>query len=238
PTGPRGPARGSNPESPTMPAPPSRRWRPWRPGSSAVRHHGAHQPADEGTGQGLAADQQPVVDRAEEEVDRDLRVEIGPQLATLDATPEEAPDLGDAPRQHLLPEPPGKLAVDGEIRYQAADDAPVQPGVEVADHAPEVSVQRRSGVTEVAHRRLLLNHLEQRRQGQLLLRPPAPVDRGFRHPRPGRDALNRQPMHAAACQDLARCPQDGVSGRRLARPAPAGPSGFMEYAPGFHGSSL
>ena len=68
---------------------------------------------------------------------------------------------------------------------------------------------------------LLFNDLEQRGQRKILLRPPAPIDRGLRDAGPCRHALDRQPVHATVPQNL---PQAGIRYRTVFETGARGPA--------------
>lgn len=165
--------------------------------------HGVDDALGETRVERAAAEHQAVVERPEQQLVDQLTVGVGPQVAALDPAVDEAVHLGDARRDHLFAEAARELGVRGEVGDEPLHHAPHQRRAEDPHRGAHEHDELVARVVEVRGRDELLDHVDQHREGQLVLGAPAPVDRGLGHTRARGDALDRQTVHAALREQLA-----------------------------------
>ena len=174
-------------------------------------------PSGEPLVQRRPAQQQPVVDGAEQELVGELDVGVGAQVAALDPACEQPVGLGDPHRHDLVLERLGQPGVGGEVGdeplHDAAHDRRAEDGDGGVDEADELGAR----VAEVRGGDDLLDHVDQHGERELVLAAPAAVDGRLRDSGPRRDALDGEIPDAAFGEELTRGVEDRLVGAGAAR---------------------
>jgi hypothetical protein len=136
------------------------------------------------------AEQQPMLGRAEEQVQHDLTVRRRRNLPPRHSPVKHDPVLGAERLEHAVPPGPAQFRVvlclgdePGEHRPHRGAGDRAHPG---AQRGEQVAAQRPG----IRQRLLLAERGDERIQREQPLGRPAPVDGGLAHPRPGGDLLD------------------------------------------------
>ena len=172
-----------------------------------ARMHRVHRALREGAIERLAGEQEPVVDRADEQLVRRLadRCPGAGRRARCRAR------RGARPRRRAPTTTRSRKAwaSSGSVARSETRPCMTRPmSVEPStfDRGVHERQQLRAGIAQLGQLDDLLDHVENDRQRQLVLVAPAPVDRGLRDAGARRDLLDREALDAALDEQLARRP--------------------------------
>jgi hypothetical protein len=170
--------------------------------------------------------QQPVVRRAEQQVEHNVGIGARGDLAAVDGPPDQDRVAGPERLEHPLPPRGGQR----RVTLGLGDQPGQHPARRGAGHRPDPAAQRGEQVAVEGPgvgQGLLPGELGQEgveRQGAA--GSPAPVDRGLAHAGPGGHLLHGHPAEAALGQEFCGGGQDGTVRLLAARPAtPSGQAG-------------
>jgi len=184
-------------------------------------NHDSHNSFRELLGQRRMTVQQPVIERAVQQVDGGLDVGAERDIAARERPLEDGPRQRPARFDEPFPVDGAKPWVAPGLGDQRADDPAVRPVAHPRDprhqQFEQVTAQR-AGVRRLAARvrPLLVERVERE---HLLLRPPA-VDRGLAHPGEFGDRVHADRGHPALEQEFRGGGEDRLPGGLAARPAP------------------
>ena len=166
-----------------------------------------------------AAEHESEVDGSDEELGRDRRIGVGPEVAAGDPALDHARHLRPAVGDDPGPERIADRRVARDLRQHRPDDrAPRRRGDRV-ERIAHRGLELGPGIADVGDVQVRAGETEDELQGEGLLGRPAPVDRPLADARPGRHMLEAQPGEALLDEQIARGIKDRLVGALAARPA-------------------
>lgn len=159
-----------------------------------------------------AAEEEAVVDRADQKFVCAPRIGVDAQVAALYSPIDDRLDVGDAGLDDSLLVGAGELRIGRELGDEAVEDRTGQGRAEDVDRPAGEAGQLLSRVSEVAGRPYLLEPVEQNRQRELFLAAVAPVDGRLADPRAGGNTLDGEATDADLLEEVPGCVEDRLVG--------------------------